>query len=160
MVDKTYQPKVYKRQGGNELVVADGGRVTVEPGGAIVSPAGGTLDGNFAMTLDIADLSADAVYYLISPWASRVKKIWSVIAGAVSTADVTITASIGGVGVTDGVVTIATAASAAGDIDSATPSALNVLTAGQALVLTVAGGGAGGSPRGHVVVEFERLVAA
>ena len=41
-----------------------------------------------------------------------------------------------------GVVTIATAASAAGDIDSATPTALNTITAGAALNLTVTGGGA------------------
>lgn len=31
----TYQPKVYHKQGGNELVVASGGVVTVESGGSI-----------------------------------------------------------------------------------------------------------------------------
>jgi hypothetical protein len=58
-----------------------------------------------------------------------------VIDGVVSTADITITASIGGVGVTNGVVTIATAGSAAGDVDSATPTAANTVTAGQAIKL-------------------------
>ena len=33
----TYQPKVYRRQGGDELVVASGGKVTVEDGGIIQS---------------------------------------------------------------------------------------------------------------------------
>ena len=35
MPDSTYQPKVYRKQGGNELVVASGGLITVEAGGAI-----------------------------------------------------------------------------------------------------------------------------
>ena len=97
------------------------------------------------LTLDIADGSAEAVYYLISPHAGTITKIWTVTDGAVSTADITITAAIGATPVTDGVVTIATAGSGAGDIDSATPSAANVLTAGQAINFTVTGGGSGGS---------------
>ena len=42
MVDGTYQPKVYRKQGGNELVVASGGAITVEPGGSIniITPRG------------------------------------------------------------------------------------------------------------------------
>jgi hypothetical protein len=31
----SYQPKVYKKQGGDEIVVADGGKITVESGGEI-----------------------------------------------------------------------------------------------------------------------------
>jgi len=47
----TYQPKVYRKQGGNELVVASGGQITVESGGAVVfpNPSGGVdyyVDGN------------------------------------------------------------------------------------------------------------------
>lgn len=34
--DPTYGPKVYNKQGGDELVVASGGTVTVESGGAVV----------------------------------------------------------------------------------------------------------------------------
>lgn len=33
--DTTYQSKVYRKQGGEELVVADGGKITVESGGEI-----------------------------------------------------------------------------------------------------------------------------
>lgn len=47
----SYEPKVYRKQGGNELVVASGGKITVEAGGAIegvgvlgnVAVAGGVL---------------------------------------------------------------------------------------------------------------------
>lgn len=35
MPDGTYQPKVYRKQGGDELVVASGGKITVESGGLI-----------------------------------------------------------------------------------------------------------------------------
>ena len=35
MADATYQPKVYRQQGGDEIVVADGGKITVESGGEI-----------------------------------------------------------------------------------------------------------------------------
>ena len=40
MADGTYQPGVYKKQGGNELVVASGGKVIVEPGGQVLDESG------------------------------------------------------------------------------------------------------------------------
>lgn len=36
MTDATYQTKVYEKQGGNEVVVASGGQLTVESGGLVV----------------------------------------------------------------------------------------------------------------------------
>lgn len=41
MADATYNPKVYRKQGGDELVVASGGEITVESGGNIDLSAGG-----------------------------------------------------------------------------------------------------------------------
>ena len=38
MRDNTYTPAVYRKQGGNELVVASGGKITQEAGGAVVVP--------------------------------------------------------------------------------------------------------------------------
>lgn len=108
------------------------------------------------VTLDIADGSAEAVYYLLSPVAGTISKIYTVTDGAVGTADITITPAIGATGVTNGVVTIATAASAAGDIDVATPTAANTITAWAAVNFTVTGGGSGGSPRIHLVMEVTR----
>jgi beta-lactam-binding protein with PASTA domain len=109
-----------------------------------------------ALCLDIADGSADATYYMVAPFAGDISKIYTVIDGAVSTADITITAKIGATGITNGVVTITSSASAAGDVDSATPSAAKTVTAGQAINLVVAGGGSGGSPKIHVVVLLTR----
>jgi len=47
-----YQSKVYRKQGGEELVVADGGKILVESGGTIEVESGGTMtiaDGAFAV---------------------------------------------------------------------------------------------------------------
>lgn len=157
----SYQGKVYRKQGGDDLVVASGGTIDIESGGAL-ELAGTALTATadelnqYSVFLDIADGSAEAVYYVICPHAGTISKIWTVTDGAVGTADITITAAIGGTGVTNGVVTIATADSAAGDIDSATPTAANTVTAGQAVNFTVTGGGAGGSPRVHLAMVIAR----
>lgn len=116
---------------------------------------GSVQDSLVRLSVDIADLSAEADYYLNLPFAGTIKKLYSVIDGVVGTADVTITPLIvGGSAMTNGVITITQSGSAAGDIDTATPTANNTFTAGAALKLTVTGGGSGGSPRGHVVVEI------
>lgn len=157
----------YFEQGGARWVV--GGSIDVISGGEIDVESGGSLKiagtqvtataaeiNETVLSLDIADASADATYYLVSPHAGTISKIYTVSDGTVSTADVTVTANIGATPVTNGAVTIATSGSAAGDIDSATPTAANTLTAGQALNLVVAGGGSGGSPRIHVAVVITR----
>lgn len=187
MTDATYGPKVYMTSGGDKQVVASGGEIDVESGGAL-KIAGTQVNASAAelntlassgvsnadlvklaaltasavelnetfLELDIADGSAEAVYYLVSPHAGTISKIWTVIDDVVSTADITVTAAIGATPVTGGVVTIATAGSAAGDVDSATPSAANTVTAGQAINFTVTGGGAGGAPRIHLVCVITR----
>lgn len=48
MADSTYQTKVYEKQGGNEWVVASGGKITVEPGGTIAVASGGAITGSQA----------------------------------------------------------------------------------------------------------------
>lgn len=123
--------------------------------GNAVSSTAQLLD-QYSLTMDIADGSADADYYLVVPHTGVVAKIWSVTDGSVGTADITITPYIGATPITDGAITIATSGSAAGDIDSATPSASNSVSAGSKLKFTVAGGGSGGSPRIHLVVVIER----
>lgn len=155
MTDASYQPKVYRAQGGDELVVTDGGVITIEAGGAIKSSDGSELLGTKRyQTIDVADLSAEASYYLTALYAGKITSIKSIIDGAVGTADITATFSINGVAVTDGVVTIATAASAAGDQDEAVPTAANSVAVGDKISFVVTGGGSGGSPRGHFAIEI------
>jgi hypothetical protein len=55
MSDPTYQPKVYKKSGGDVMVVANGGQILVEPGGSVMSgnPTGAAdyfVDGNVSAT--------------------------------------------------------------------------------------------------------------
>lgn len=50
----SYQPKVYRKQGGDELVIAAGGKLTVE--------AGGILNGTNTAALVSAGLGASAAY--------------------------------------------------------------------------------------------------
>jgi hypothetical protein len=49
MSDSTYQGKVYDKQGGDELVVASGGKITVEAGGEIDVSAGTLTPGTNAI---------------------------------------------------------------------------------------------------------------
>jgi len=52
MSDSTYQPKIYRKQGGAEQVIADGGKLIVESGGTIEVESGGIMsiiDGAFAV---------------------------------------------------------------------------------------------------------------
>ncbi len=35
MADPSYRPKVYKKQGGEELVIASGGKLVIESGGVV-----------------------------------------------------------------------------------------------------------------------------
>jgi len=107
------------------------------------------------VTLDIANLDTVADYYLVFPYASTINKIHTVIDSAVGTADKIVTPSIAGVAVTSGAVTIAFTGSAAGDIDSSTPSAANAVASGAALKLA-ATGGSSGAARCHVSITYTR----
>lgn len=78
-------------------------------------------------------------YQNLSGQPETVAAIGSVITGALATGDATITATIDATPVTGGVVTIAEDGSAAGDADSALPSADNVIPPGGVLELTVGG---------------------
>jgi hypothetical protein len=46
VADTTYQPKIYRKIGGDEMIVASGGHVTVESGGTINVATGGSLENN------------------------------------------------------------------------------------------------------------------
>ena len=87
----------------------------------------------------VATLVGTGQYWAYCPYAGTVTSIVSITEGILTTGDATLTAKIGATGITDGVITIANAASAAGDIDTATPSALNTVVVGSKLSLTVGG---------------------
>lgn len=59
MADATYQPKTYRTNGGDKMVVASGGELDVESGGAL-KIAGTAVDATAAELNAAADLSAGA----------------------------------------------------------------------------------------------------
>lgn len=160
-----YNTLNYEKQGGDEwvvggkLTVTDTGSITV--GGVAITSSTLAVNGltataaelnNKLLFLDVADASADATYYLYAPFGGVISKIAVIVDGAVGTADLTVTASINGGAVTNGVVTVASSGSGAGSKAVATPSAANTVVAGDAISLAFAGAGSGGSPRAHVIV--------
>lgn len=88
---------------------------------------------------DPAALDGTAVTRLVSPVAGDITKLHSVLSGALATGDATLTFSINGTPITSGVITIAESGSAAGDVDSATPSAANTVAVGDVIECTVGG---------------------
>jgi hypothetical protein len=100
-----------------------------------------------AMVVSLGAVSTKAadngVIRWVSPVAGAIATINSVLNAALATADATITAAIGATPVTGGVLTITNASSAAGDVDSCTPSAANVVAVNDVVTLTVGGGSTG-----------------
>ena len=94
-----------------------------------------------------------AVSRIVSPVAGKITKIWSVSNAALAAGDATLTAKINATAVTNGVITIAQAGSAAGDVDSAVPTAANVVVPGD--LISVTGGGAStATSTAEVLVEI------
>jgi hypothetical protein len=122
---------------------ASGSKVRVEVGEVAV-PASGS--DQFALSFEgISSKASDGeVMRWVAPFACRLVKFYTVLNGALATAYATVQAKKGASNIgstTTGLVTITQAASAAGDVDSASPLLTNVdLAAGDILSFTVAGG--------------------
>lgn len=89
--------------------------------------------GNVAVTTTLTDISTASSAFVAAPVAGTVTSIRTVLGGAITGADAAITTEINGVAITGGALTVANAGSAAGDRDSATPSAANTVAVGDAL---------------------------
>ena len=94
---------------------------------------------DYFLTASIADVSTAGQVYVAVPDGGKIIKCYSTLAGAIATADVDFTLKIGGTAVTGGVITAATASSAAGDVDSCTPTALNVVVEGDTIEIETDG---------------------
>lgn len=85
------------------------------------------------LNVEIDDISTAASYWIVSPFAGDIVAVYSVIDGAIATSDALISFEVGGTPVVGGTITVAFTGSAAGDVDSNTPTADNTVTAGQAI---------------------------
>lgn len=89
----------------------------------------------------ISTKAADAaVVRFVAPVAGVITKIQSVMNAALAAGNATLTAAINGTAITTGVLTLTEAGSAAGDVDTCTPTAANTVAVGD--VVTITGGGA------------------
>ena len=104
----------------------------LEVGGTVVSSTAAELD-EYAVYTCIVDISTAQSDWIVAPHAGAITDIWTVIDGAIGTADADITLELAGTLVTGSTVTVATASSAAGDVDTATATAANTVAAGDAI---------------------------
>jgi hypothetical protein len=93
------------------------------------------------VTLAIADLiSADAhTYRVASPCDGRITKLWTDLGAPLAGGNATLTGKIGATAITNGVVNIVEAGSVAGQVNTATPTALNAVAQGADINFTVGG---------------------
>lgn len=97
---------------------------------------GGSGDWEFQeyiLNVTIPDISTAQSVFVATPYAGTVTKIYSVIDGALATADATLTFEINGTLITGGDITVEQSGSAAGTVDNSSPSAANTLAAGEAV---------------------------
>lgn len=88
------------------------------------------------ITVFLPEVDTTTEFYIPVPMAGDVTGIYTATDSSFTGADQTLTCKINGTGITSGVVTITQSGSAAGDVDTATPSANNAVTAGDYLQVT------------------------
>ena len=113
------------------------------------------FEDHYYLTVEITDVSTGSSGYVVAPHAGYVTKIYSVIAGTIGTAPAVITASIGGVNLTNGVISILHTGSGAGDVDECTPTSNNKVDDGDAIKLTTAGASTN-TILGRFTIEIKR----
>ncbi len=87
----------------------------------------------------INDISTAQSVFVPCPLAGTIVGVISVLQGAIATTDGDVRLRIGGTPVTDSDITIANASSAAGDVDTSTPTAANTVTANSAIEIQTLG---------------------
>jgi hypothetical protein len=78
-----------------------------------------------------ADISSASSAFAVAPCRGRIVSMGSVIYNAITGADSAVTSKIAGTAITGGSWTITQSGSAAGDVDTAVPTALHRVTEGQ-----------------------------
>jgi hypothetical protein len=152
---------VFSDKNANNLCILDGNNRTLDiPSGSVLVVNSNNVTSttlkqtSWAICVDVADVSAEANYFVISPYAGNISNIHAVVDGAIGTADLVITPSINGNAVTNGAITVAYSGSGQGSNNSSAPSAARTLVVGDLIKLNFTGAGVGGTPRGHVVMRI------
>lgn len=90
-------------------------------------------------TCYLADVSTASSTYFVPNFPGTITKIQTVLHGAIATADAALTAYVAATPITTGTITVAYSGSAAGDVDSTTPTGANTITASQAFRIATDG---------------------
>lgn len=91
------------------------------------------------LNTQLADISTAGSCFVACPVRGKIVKAYSAISAAITTADCTWSLEINNVAVTDSTATIAYSGSAAGDVDSCTPTGANNVNPGDRIEV-VSGG--------------------
>ena len=94
---------------------------------------------DYFITAEIEDISTASSTFVAVPDGGKIIKIITALQGAISGANAAITFEIGGTAVTGGAITVAHSGSAAGDIDTAEPTAANNVVEGDFIALATDG---------------------
>ena len=95
---------------------------------------------DYFLTAEIEDISTASSTFVAVPDGGKIVKILTSIKNAITTADAALTFEIGGTAVTGGAITVTQSGSAAGDVDTATPTAANRVEEGEAIEMITDGG--------------------
>ncbi len=93
----------------------------------------------YVLTYTIADISTADSHFVVAPFAGDIDAIYTVLHDTIATSDAAITFELGGTEITGSAITVTASGSDDGDVDSSTPTALNSVTAGQAIEIITDG---------------------
>ena len=98
---------------------------------------------DYFITAKIADISTASSTFVPVPDGGKIIKIITALQGAISGGNAAISFEIGGTAVTGGGITVAHSGSAAGDVDTAVPTAANEVAEDGTIEMITDGGSTG-----------------
>jgi len=126
---------------------------TLTIGGSAQS-ANGTNYLSKLISIPIGNISNAGIVWIVPGIAGTITKISCVIDAAIVTADAGVAFALDGVDITDAALTIAFVGSSGGTVDQSVPTALNVISATQAIRITKDGASTNNS-NGLVTFQIE-----